>query len=171
MTRACIVAAILLGPCLCGCKHWGRDGEVLLEPESAVKGSTECGPGLSREEVVAVARQAMEILWADSSLEGFDVRIEPARCDYHFFAIRKGTEAAEDIYFSIDRSSRVNSAPECWWLGDLGNCPAEEGRTDVPQGVKTWPQYRTTPHSAGSEISRRYLYDSADAPTTTPATS
>jgi hypothetical protein len=74
----------------------------------------------------------MEILWADSSLEDFAVRIEPAGCDYHFFAIRKGTEAAEDIFFSIDRSMRVNSAPECWWLGELGNCSTEEGRADLP---------------------------------------
>lgn len=80
----------------------------------------------AREEVLAVAQKAMEILWADSSLEGFDVRIEPAQCDYHVVAIRKGTEAAEDIFFSIDRSSRVNSAPECWWLGELGNCPTED---------------------------------------------
>lgn len=133
MKRAFLVATLLFGQCFCGCQHSGLDGAVGMEPEPAVEHSADCGPGLSREEVVAVARQAMEFLWTDSSLEGFDVRIEPAGCDYHFFAIRKGTEAAEDIFFSIDRSGRVKSAPECWWLGELGNCPAEDGRTGLPR--------------------------------------
>lgn len=87
---------------------------------------SQCGFPLGRKEIIAVAQRALKILWGDSSLDGFDVRIEPAGCDYHFFAIRKGTEAAEDIFFSIDRTARVNSPPECWWLGDLGNCTLED---------------------------------------------
>ena len=35
--------------------------------------------------------------------------------------------AAEDIFFIIDRTLRVTSAPACLFLGDLGNCPPLEG--------------------------------------------
>lgn len=118
MMRACLIAAVLLFPCGLGCTHSGSD--------ASTADLGDCGADLSREEIIVVARKAMESLWGDSSLEDFDVRIEPAGCDYHFFAIRKGTEAAEDIFFSIDRSGHVNSAPECWWLGDIGRCAEEE---------------------------------------------
>lgn len=122
----CALVAVLIGSSLWACKHPIPDAAPREGRSSAAEAVVNCGPDLTEQEVVAVARQAMQILWRDASLDEFDLRVEQVGCDYHFFAIRRGTEAAEDIFFSIDRSGRVNSAPECWWLGDLGNCPMKD---------------------------------------------
>lgn len=126
-----------------GCVHPGRSS---MDAELSDGTSVVCGPALSREEIIDIAQDAMLILWGDSSLKDFDVRIEPAGCDYHFFAIRSGREAAEDIFFSIDRSGRVNSFPECWWLNELGNCPEESSGLTL---------YSATRQLLYSEIARR----------------
>jgi hypothetical protein len=105
------------------CAH-SRTQSVKSDPSASLNEPMKCGQPLARDQVIAVVRQAMQILWGDSSLGGFQVKIEEQGCDYRFSALRTGTEAVEDISFTIDRSGRIKSLPHCWWLGELGNCPS-----------------------------------------------
>ena len=106
--------------CLLGCHH----ERPLPRSEAAPNQiQVDCGPGITKEQILDVAAKAVASLWGINSLEPFNVAIEEEGCDYRFFALHKGTEAAEDITLLIDRTGRVKSVPQCWWLGPLGNCP------------------------------------------------
>lgn len=113
---------VLVGLLLHCCHHRPR-GMIGPEEQADNSDSLRCGPALSDEQVIDVAKRALQALWGVSSLDRFTIKISEHGCDYHFFGIRKGTEAAEDIFFIIDRTQRVSSAPACLFLGDLGNCP------------------------------------------------
>jgi len=125
VTKGCCLLLLVVAPLLEGCKSPLR-GTHVNQHSDPLQDLTDCGPPLSSEDVIAIVQHALDILWGNPSLVGFDIWIEPMGCDYDFFAIRKGTEAAEDIYFRIDRSRRITSVPECWWLGELGNCTIKE---------------------------------------------
>jgi hypothetical protein len=86
--------------------------------------AAECGPGLTKEEVLRIAHGALQAAWGDSSLTGFREEVIEQGCDYVFVAAWEGTEAIEDIVIPIDRSGRITTLPYCCYVGDCPDfCP------------------------------------------------
>jgi len=85
-------------------------------------GQLECGPELSEETILRIAREAIQAIGGDPAklARGHDIEILEDGCDYVLSAVPVGTGAIEGISMRISREGLVESFP---WCCPLGSCP------------------------------------------------
>jgi hypothetical protein len=118
---ALLVGFLGLGVSLLGCRHTESPSN-LYAPHLAYR-PFDCGPDLSREQILEIARRTAfpeSDQSPEATFEDFELTIWEEDCEYVFFAVLREPLAVEPVQLTIDRFGRVTSFAQCCWLG---SCP------------------------------------------------
>lgn len=118
-------------PAACAVLLWTFScaGNSLSEPSAAASPAppqaSQCGPPLSREQLLGILVDLLEVPSKEQLLHDYEVSIEPQDCQSSVLLTLREPLAVEPLFFVIDSSGRVTNPPACWWLGDKANCKLE----------------------------------------------
>jgi len=84
------------------------------------KQTQECGPELSKEQILTAAQRWVSAVAPGQSVSELHPSIKKSGCQYVVIIPNTGTRAVDDVTIIVDRRGRIRNLPICCELGD---CP------------------------------------------------